>query len=94
MTEFMSRSMIQDKITEIADGAFNMTIVDERLKTTIENAMQDVIEKLSEQVALKGELEDAWPTAISYLMDVLIASTIMLKIQDRYIEEFDNVDKR
>lgn len=87
MTDFMSRSAIQDKIHEVSKIFFDIEIIDVEMLKSIEDEMQKIINELSQEIAKNGELVDMWPMAIGYLLDTVLAQQVVIKFQGVYIKD-------
>lgn len=93
MTEFMSRETIKEKIDEISKKFFDFQIVNADVHNEVENDMHNMISVLSVEIAKKGQLEDCWPMVISYMMDTMLAQLIVIKLQNKFIEEMKIEDE-
>lgn len=86
MTEFMSREVIKEKVDEISDKFFDFQLTHEGIRKEVEDDMYTMTSALSEEIAKRGELDEAWPVAVAYLLDTVVAQLIVIKLQNKFIE--------
>ena len=92
MTEFMSRETIKEKIDDISDKFFDFQITHEGIRNEVEEDLLNMVKVISNSIAEEGELTDQLPIAVGYLLDTVVAQLIIIKLQNKFIENY-NKDK-